>query len=124
MLISAGCTPAPKIGLLVIAKHFPGSGSADRSNEQEVATVRKSLDQLKQIELAPFFAVTGERDPAARSWAITDGLLVSHIRYQGFQGNIRATTRPVSFDAQALSSILSLPQFAIMEGERRPDGQR
>ena len=95
--------------LLVIAKHFPGTGSADRSNEEEVATVRKSLDQLKQIELAPFFAVTGN---AASPDATADGLLVSHIRYQGFQGNIRATTRPVSFDAQALSSILSLPAFA------------
>jgi beta-N-acetylhexosaminidase len=41
-----------------------------------------------------------------------DGLLVSHIRYQGFQGNIRATTRPVSFDAQALTQILSLGEFA------------
>jgi beta-N-acetylhexosaminidase len=95
--------------LLVIAKHFPGSGSADRSNYQEVATVRKTLDQLKQNELAPFFAVTGA---AITPEAVTDGLLVSHIRYQGFQGNIGATTRPVSFDAQALSSILSLPQFA------------
>jgi beta-N-acetylhexosaminidase len=98
--------------LLVIAKHFPGRGSADRSDEQEVATVRKSLDQLKQIELAPFFAVTGNTTPPPSAEAITDGLLLSHIRYQGFQGNIRATTRPVSFDAQALSSILSLPQFA------------
>ena len=98
--------------LLVIAKHFPGRGSADRSDEQEVATVRKSLDQLKQVELAPFFAVTGNTTPPADPGAITDGLLVSHIRYQGFQGNIRATTRPVSFDAQALSSILALPQFA------------
>jgi beta-N-acetylhexosaminidase len=38
-------------------------------------------------------------------------LLVSHIRYQGFQGNIRATTRPVSFDASALPAILALPEF-------------
>ena len=98
--------------LLVIAKHFPGRGSADRSDEQEVATVRKSLDQLKQIELAPFFAVTGSTSPPPLPGATADGLLVSHIRYQGFQGNIRATTRPISFDAQALSSILALPQFA------------
>ncbi len=98
--------------LLVIAKHFPGSGSADRTDEQEVATVRKSLDQLKQIDLAPFFAVTGSTTPPLPAASITDGLLISHIRYQGFQGNIRASTRPVSFDAQALSSILSLPQFA------------
>jgi beta-N-acetylhexosaminidase len=95
--------------LLVIAKHFPGSGSADRSSEQEVATVRKSLDQLKQTELAPFFSVTGNAPTAA---ATADGLVVSHIRYKGFQGNIGATTRPVSFDAQALSSILSMTQFA------------
>jgi beta-N-acetylhexosaminidase len=83
--------------LLVISKHFPGRGSSDRLPEEEVATVRKSLEQLKQIELAPFFAVTGNAPDAG---ATTDGLLVSHIRYQGFQGNIRATTRPVSFDAQ------------------------
>ncbi len=94
--------------MLVIAKHFPGRGSSDRPTSQEVATIRKSLEQLKQIELAPFFAVTGNAPDAQRT---ADGLLVSHIRYQGFQGNIRATTRPVSFDPQALSQILSLPAF-------------
>ncbi len=30
--------------MLVIAKHFPGEGSSDRPNAEEVATVRKSLD--------------------------------------------------------------------------------
>ena len=94
--------------MMVVAKHFPGRGSSDRSPEEEVATVRKSLEQLKQIELSPFFAVTSAPDPAS----LVDGLLVSHIRYQGFQGNIRATTRPVSFDAAALATILALPEFA------------
>ena len=91
----------------VMAKHFPGRGGSDRPTEEDVATVRKSLEQLKQIELAPFFAITSMSDPLA----VTDGLLVSHIRYQGFQGNIRVTTRPVSFDSTALSQILSLPEF-------------
>jgi beta-N-acetylhexosaminidase len=95
--------------LLVVSKHFPGRGSSNRLPEQEVATVRKSLEQLKQIELAPFFAVTGNA-PSVEFAA--DGLLVSHIRYRGFQGNIRATTRPVSFDAQALGEILKLSQFS------------
>jgi beta-N-acetylhexosaminidase len=94
--------------LLVIPKHFPGRGSADRRSDQEVATVRKSLEQLKQVELAPFFEVT--RAGAAPE-ATADGLLLSNIRYQGFQGNIRATTKPVSFDGQALSSILGLGDF-------------
>jgi len=95
--------------LKVIADHFPGRGSADRPTGEEPATVRKSLEQLKQIELAPFFSVTGS---ASTPESTADGLLVSHIRYQGFQGNIRSTTRPVSFDSQALSQILSLPAFA------------
>lgn len=95
--------------MLVIAKHFPGAGGADRLPQEEVSTVRKSLEQLKQVELSPFFAVTGD---SAESENTVDGLLVSHIRYQGFQGNIRATTRPVSFDQQALSQILALPEFS------------
>jgi beta-N-acetylhexosaminidase len=94
--------------LLVIAKHFPGVGGSDRLPEIEVSTVRKSLEQLKQIELAPFFDVTGN---AISAESTVDGLQVSHIRYQGFQGNIRATTRPISFDPQALSQILDLPEF-------------
>lgn len=94
--------------ILVISKHFPGRGGSDRLPEDEVATVRKSLEQLKQIELYPFFTVTqGVTDPLE----MTDGLLLSHIRYQGFQGNIRATTRPVSFDATALEQLLALDQF-------------
>lgn len=94
--------------LAVIAKHFPGRGSSDRSPEEEIATVRKSLDRLRQYELPPFFAVTGNAsDPAM----VTDGLLVSHIRYQGFQGNIRATTKPVSFDKAALDLILKETPF-------------
>ncbi len=94
--------------MVVAAKHFPGFGGSDRLPEEEVATVRSSLEQLKQIDLAPFFAVTGN---APDTESMTDALLVSHIRYQGFQGNIRATTRPVSFDPQAFSQLMSLPAF-------------
>jgi beta-N-acetylhexosaminidase len=95
--------------IAVVAKHFPGHGSSNRLPEEEVATVRKSLEQLKQIELAPFYAVTGN---APSESATVDGLLTSHIRYQGFQGNIRETTRPVSLDRQALDQLMSLPPFA------------
>ncbi|HUF00196.1 MAG TPA: glycoside hydrolase family 3 N-terminal domain-containing protein [Anaerolineales bacterium] len=98
--------------MVVVAKHFPGRGDSDRAPEEEVATVRKSLEQLKQVELTPFFSVTNSMEAAG----LVDGLLVSHIRYQGFQGNIRATTRPVSLDAAALSAIISLPEFTTWRG--------
>ena len=104
----AGLHEGSNSHMMVVAKHFPGRGSSDRPPEEEIATVRKSLEQLKQIELAPFFAVTNTLEPAG----MADGLLVSHIRYQGFQGNIRATTRPVSLDPTALSDVIALPEFA------------
>ena len=95
--------------MVVVATHFPGLGSADHVPKEEVATVRKSLEQLKQIELAPFFAVTGNVfTPTER----VDALLTSHIRYQGLQGNIRSTTRPLGFDQQALSLLMDLPAFS------------
>lgn len=90
----------------VVAKHFPGHGSSDRLPEDEVATVRKSLEELRSFDLAPFFSVTGLATSVEET---TDALLVSHIRYQGLQGNIRSTTRPVSFDPQAFSLLMNLP---------------
>jgi beta-N-acetylhexosaminidase len=90
----------------IVAKHFPGHGSSDRLPEEEVATVRKSLDELSSFDLAPFLAVTGSASSAEET---ADALLTSHIRYQGLQGNIRATTRPVSLDPQALSLLFELP---------------
>jgi beta-N-acetylhexosaminidase len=93
----------------VIPTHFPGIGGSDRDPEDEVATVRKALEQLRQIDLAPFAAVTkGELGEPGTA----DGLLVSHIRYQGLQGNIRVTTRPVSLDPQALAQVMGLPEFS------------
>jgi len=90
----------------VIAAHFPGLGSSDRNIDEEVATIRKSLEQLRQIDLPPFIEVT--TDLPGESEGTADGLLTSHIRYQGFQGNIRATTRPISLDSQAYSQLLAI----------------
>jgi len=93
--------------VVTVAKHFPGHGGSDRRADEEVATVEKSLDELKKIELAPFFAVTSSDDPLA----VTEALMTSHIRYRGFQGNIRERTRPISFDPEALEAIMKLPEF-------------
>ncbi|MEP7357545.1 MAG: glycoside hydrolase family 3 N-terminal domain-containing protein, partial [Anaerolineales bacterium] len=93
----------------VIAKHFPGHGGSDRRPEEELPTVRKSLDDLQNFDLVPFYAVTGG---AASPASVADGVLNAHIRFQGFQGNIRQNTAPVSFDEQALGQLLGLPPIA------------
>lgn len=107
-----GVHKGSKDKIAVIATHFPGRGGSDRQPEDEVATVRKSLEQLKQIELAPFFAITRQNEDPSET---TDGLLLSHIRYQGFQGNIRATTKPVSLDSTALDLIMGLSDFSTWQ---------
>lgn len=92
--------------LAVIASHFPGVGYSGRPLGQEIVTIRKTLEQLQTTDLAPFFAVT--RGAPGKSAEIVDGLLSSHVRYQGFQGNIQATTKPVSFDQQAIADLMLL----------------
>jgi beta-N-acetylhexosaminidase len=96
--------------MMLVGKYFPGRGSSDRPPEEEVATIRKTLEQLKQTDLAPFFAVTGDAPDAEST---VDALLTSHIKYQGFQTNIRSTTRPISFDPQAFNQLMSLPAFSV-----------
>ncbi|MCS7259425.1 MAG: hypothetical protein NZ765_01380, partial [Anaerolineae bacterium] len=97
-------------GVLTVAKHFPGLGSADRDPHKELPTIQKSLETLRSVDLVPFFSVAVWRadDPLAT----TDALMVSHVRYRGFQGNIRQLSRPLSLDAQNLPAILNLPELA------------
>ena len=96
--------------VLVAPRYFPGLGSADRPLENEVPTVSKPLEQLRQVELAPFFAVANGEPGQAD---VADAFLVTHIRYRGFQGNnIRRTTRPISLDANALLTVVALPELS------------
>jgi beta-N-acetylhexosaminidase len=97
--------------VLTVAKHFPGLGSADRDPHKELPAIQKSLETLRSVDLVPFFSVAAQRadDPLAT----TDALMVSHVRYRGFQGNIRQLSRPLSLDAQNLPAILDLPELAV-----------
>ncbi len=98
-------------GRIAIApRSFPGYGGADRLASVEIPTVRRSRDQLIQVDLQPFYSVTGNApDPLS----VAEGLLVGHIRYQGFQGeNPRLTTKPISLDPAALSDLLALEPVA------------
>ncbi len=94
--------------IAVIAKHFPGLGASDRSLDEEAPTVQRTLEKLRQIDLAPFFAVAQAEDTLARP----DGVLVSHIRFRGLEGGRFVTTRPLSVDSQALQRLLGQPELA------------
>ncbi len=92
--------------VIAVSKHFPGRGGSDRPPEEEVSTIQKSVQELRKIELAPFLMVT-----QAQGEEVTDALMSSHIRYRGFQGNIRELTPPLSLHPQGLNAIMSMPEF-------------
>ncbi len=99
--------------IATIANHFPGQGGSDRRPDEEVATIQKSLQELRRIELPPFAGVT--QSPSSilspqGNPASTDGLMSSHIRYSGFQGS-RERTPPISM-ATELGTILALDEFS------------
>ena len=93
-----------------IAKHFPGHGGSDRLPDNEIATVDKSLQELQRIELPPFFHVMAALPDDVGGQ--TDGVMSSHIRYRGFQGDIRQFTAPISFDAEGMNLLFRLPEMA------------
>jgi beta-N-acetylhexosaminidase len=96
--------------VLAVAKHFPGLGSSDRKATEEVATVHKSLQELRHMELAPFIALTTPE--VEDSAGVADGMMTTPlIRYRGFQGNIRQLTRPIGLDTDGLSALMALPEF-------------
>ncbi|MGD2027420.1 MAG: glycoside hydrolase family 3 N-terminal domain-containing protein, partial [Anaerolineales bacterium] len=94
--------------LAVVGKNFPGFVGGNLPLNEEIPTVRKTLDQLLRNELPPFFAVT---NLGAEAGAVTDGLLLTHSRYQAFQSNITTVTPPLTLDPQALDQLLSLQEF-------------
>ncbi|MDM8532894.1 glycoside hydrolase family 3 N-terminal domain-containing protein, partial [Anaerolineales bacterium HSG25] len=95
--------------IVSVAKHFPGHGGSDRLPDNEVATVDKSLQELQRIELPPFFHLMADLpdDPLGQ----TDAVMSSHIRYRGFQGDIRQFTAPISFDAEGMGTLFALPEM-------------
>ena len=89
--------------LAAVLKHFPGEGGLN----DDTYTLDRSLDDLKQIDLAPFFRLMPV--PTGKSRPLADAVLTSNVRYRGFGGNIRERTKPVSVDSAVLQSLLELP---------------
>jgi beta-N-acetylhexosaminidase len=92
--------------VLTVAKHFPGHGASDRLPDDEVATVHRSLAELKQTDLIPFLEITrlSPDDPLGT----TDAMMPSHIRYRGFQGDVNQLTRPISLDPAGMAAFMEL----------------
>ena len=95
--------------IAVISKHFPGTSGTDRPREEEIPTVRRTIEQLIGFEFQPFFMITGL---ATSAESTTDGLLLSHAKFQAFQSNVSTSTPPITLDTQALEQLISVNEFS------------
>jgi beta-N-acetylhexosaminidase len=98
-----GCAQARGLragGVIPCGKHFPGHGATHVDSHDDLPRDERTLDELQQIDLAPFrMAIAEEIEmimtahilypkldpdaPASRSRRIIDGLLRQQLNYQG-----------------------------------------
>jgi len=96
-----------------VAKHFPGYGRSGRDPQIEVATINKSLEEIRALELMPFVAVT--RFSAGDPLGATDALMISHVRSAAFQEHVEFFSDPLTLDEEGLSVAMALPEFAAWQ---------
>ncbi|MEE8137541.1 MAG: glycoside hydrolase family 3 N-terminal domain-containing protein, partial [Thermoanaerobaculia bacterium] len=95
--------------LATVAKHFPGHGSSTRRVDYEDIPVLagKTLEELGQVDLAPFAAVASG---APGESGVTDGIMNSHLSYPEVEGCDGRT--PVTFSPSCMQAFLGLPDLA------------
>lgn len=67
---SAVCRGLQKMGVMAVAKHFPGHGDTDEDSHFTLPKVTKTYEQLDAMELIPFKRVIRSR---------VDGIMTAHI---------------------------------------------
>lgn len=98
-----------------VAKHLPGHGRSTRAVDTEVQSlVTKTLEELEQVDLVPFGAVSQGR-PAGPG--VTDSIMTSHLSYTEVANCDDKT--PVTFSRDCMQAFLGLQQFAAW---READG--
>jgi beta-N-acetylhexosaminidase len=79
-------------GVVSCGKHFPGHGDTDRDSHLELPVVRRSLEEIEAVELAPFRAAVAARIPA---------LMTAHVVYPALDEH-----NPATLSARILEDLL------------------
>ena len=87
--------------LIVAAGSFPGVGSADRSESDEIAVVKREPEQVFEIDLLPFEMVM-EPDQEADAEGQTDAIVTTQARFVQLQAQ---PDRPFGLDRLALDDL-------------------
>ena len=87
--------------LVVAAGSFPGVGSADRSESDEIAVVKREPEQVFEIDLLPFEMVMAQ-DQEADVEGRTDAIVTTQARFVQLQAQ---PDRPFGLDRLALDDL-------------------
>jgi beta-N-acetylhexosaminidase len=69
-------------GIIPCGKHFPGHGDTEKDSHLELPTVKKSVDELKAVELPPFAHACRNR---------IESLMTAQVLYPALDPNLPAT---------------------------------
>jgi beta-N-acetylhexosaminidase len=104
-------------GVIPVIKHIPGHGRAKVDSHHDLPVVEAGLDQLQEIDFAPFAAL------ADAPWAMT-----AHVVYEAIDADNPATTSKtaiadiirgeIGFDGVLVSDDLSMKALSGSLGER------
>lgn len=87
--VAAAVRGLQRSGVAACAKHFPGHGATSADSHHEVATLDRSLDQLHDVELAPFRAAIG---------AGTRAVMTGHLLVPALDDEIATVSSPITTD--------------------------
>lgn len=85
--VAAAVRGLQRSGVAACTKHFPGHGATSADSHHEVATVDRSLDEIHDVELAPFRAAIG---------AGTRAVMTGHLLVPALDDEIATVSRPIT----------------------------
>lgn len=135
---SAVCRGIQKMGVMAVAKHFPGHGDTKEDSHFALARVDKTVEELEKLELIPFRRVIRSRVeaimtahilnpkldpkyPATMSEATINGLLRTELRFSKLvisdDLEMKAITDHYGADEAAIMSIKAGCDLMIYRGD-------
>ena len=91
-------------GVLPCAKHFPGHGDTEVDSHVELPVIKKSLEQLNQTELVPFYHAVQEGIPF---------VMTAHLLIESIDRELPASLSPATY--QILRKKLGFAGLAVTD---------
>jgi beta-N-acetylhexosaminidase len=85
--VAAAVRGIQRAGVAACAKHFPGHGATVTDSHHQVATVDRSPEELRTVELMPFRAAIG---------AGTRAVMTGHLQVPSLDTELATVSRPIS----------------------------